>query len=1099
MAQHDLPPLISDGTSQPPADDTAADRWLPVAADPDLGYPPSAGTPGNRPPGEDLDLAIGWDRFEKLMLAVSSHVLAFRGIKFRRYGVQGQVQHGIDLAGRDVEGRFVVVQCKDYQEFTAGDLRKAVETFASGRRPFDAGHLIVATSASTERTQLADELATLQGEHEDLELDLWGAEQINDFLRYQADVVARFWTRETADVFCTGAPLPGVPAPPLDRQEQADRILVGPLKTSEVRPILRAAEAERASAPDQSARKYGEIASRLEDAGFRGHASVLRSRQLDALREAGLLDEAAELAGRLGAAALHHGDRSEPRRLARMLDGLTRSDASAETEHATAIRRHARLIRAAVDAILHPLGAASDKFADALNEARDDAETYQPLLVLLFAERQFAMAPDRLETHRSLIDSSIEQAERQATDDHSEDILMRLRLVRAEYDGAERRSLLSSARQHAVPGRHAALIKSREARRYCLEGRSDEAAEAWREAVRDAIHAGLAEEAADWLYAIRAVNVQYGPLSPEIDDEHRLAQALRTTGASRVLDRVRDPREQAMTALAREKATEAVLSTRSWLTDSAVTGSWAYEIEAAELLGDLYADNGEASLAASYYQRAGKSKKLVGLAKAAGDSLLPSGTLHGDPWWVLHARAALVAAQGDLIQDETAAGLLDDLTDLAARGLAGELADSPTQSLTIQAVRTACALASRGTVVQAAHLLDLLASEVPREPGHYRFIDDEHATVCVDIASTHETLADAALTRLFALAGNGVQKASSLITENTVLQLLRSASSRDTGADQAVSPNPLTEEQRRALRIKAGELVDEGGFLADVILAELDPDDPRVRVQANQARDRILGRPDPDPHRVAFGTRMVPDSFLVGSLVEGDLQRCLAKLMDVANDPRGAAFNRQDALTGARNVVIQLPTEAKSAVFQFSKAFVLGERDGSHLDDTVMGRPHPLSSFQISSASASLRAKGLYLAAASATSREEREWVRDRALDLLHSDDVSVVQAAAVTLSAIGGDVTEGVDVNLLATHQHVGVRQASAVLCMHHLERYEDLALRLAKDSDVRVRRTLAEAAASVASERVAPVATILDVLRGDARHSVRAAASPRCSQSGV
>ncbi|MFH9728152.1 hypothetical protein ACH4M4_35075 [Streptomyces sp. NPDC017254] len=359
MAQHDFPPLISDGTSQPPADDTAADRWLPVAADPDLGYPPSAGTPGNRPPGEDLDLAIGWDRFEKLMLAVSSHVLAFRGIKFRRYGVQGQVQHGIDLAGRDVEGRFVVVQCKDHQEFTAGDLRKAVETFASGRRPFDAGHLIVATSASTERTQLADELATLQGELEDLELDLWGAEQINDFLRYQADVVARFWTRETADVFCTGAPLPGVPAPPLDRQERADRILIGPLKTSGVRPILRAAEAERASAPDQSARKYGEIASRLEDAGFRGHASVLRSRQLDALREAGLLDEAAELAGRLAAAALHHGDRSEPRRLARMLDGLTRSDASAETEHATAIRRHARLIRAAVDAILHPLGAAS--------------------------------------------------------------------------------------------------------------------------------------------------------------------------------------------------------------------------------------------------------------------------------------------------------------------------------------------------------------------------------------------------------------------------------------------------------------------------------------------------------------------------------------------------------------------------------------------------------------------------------------------------------------------------------------------------------------------------------------------------------------------
>ncbi|MFI6062429.1 hypothetical protein [Streptomyces sp. NPDC051286] len=558
MAQYDLPRPAPKTTPESAVDGTAADRWLPVSVDPDLSHPPSAGASGNRPPGDDLDLAIGWDRFEKLMLAVSGRVLAIRGIKFRRYGVQGQVQHGIDLAGRDADGRFVVVQCKDYQELTAGDLRKAVETFTDGRRPFGAGHLIIATSASTERTQLADELAVLQGEHEDLELDLWGAEQINDFLRYQADVVARFWTRETAEVFCTGAPLPGVPAPPLDRQEQADRILTGPLKTSDVRPILREAEAERASAPAQSARKYGEVASRLEDAGFRGHASVLRGRQLEALREADLLYEAAELAGRLAATALHHGDRVESRRLARLLDDLTRSEVSAGPERAAAIQRHARLVGAAVDAVLHPLGAASHELADALIEARGETVAYQPLLVLHFAERQFAMESDQLEVRSSLIDRAIAQAEPQAMDEYSEDIVMRLRLVRAEYDGAERRALLSAARRHTVPGRHAALIKSREARRYCLEGRAEEATDAWREAVHDAIHAGLTEEAAQWLYAIRAVNVQYGPLTAEIDDEHRLAQALRATGASRLLDRVRDPREQAMSSSEVVKSNETV-------------------------------------------------------------------------------------------------------------------------------------------------------------------------------------------------------------------------------------------------------------------------------------------------------------------------------------------------------------------------------------------------------------------------------------------------------------------------------------------------------------------------------------------------------------
>ncbi|MET9433921.1 hypothetical protein [Streptomyces sp. NPDC006551] len=459
-----------------------------------------------------------------------------------------------------------------------------------------------------------------------------GAEQINEFLRSQADVVARFWTRETADSFCTGAPLAGVPAPTIDRQEQADRILVGPLMTSDVRPILRAAEDERATAPERSAQKYGDIAVRLEEAGFRGHATVLRQRQLEALQEAGASDQVAELAGSLAAAALHVGDRSEPKRLARLLDTLARGDESAETERGVGLRRHARLIRAAVDAVLHPLGTSYGTLADVLHAERNHVVPYLPLLVLLLTERRMAMGLNQPETHRFLIDSAITQAGQQSKDDQGDDIVMRLHLVRAEYDAAERRSLLGAARRGSVPRRHAALIKSREARRLCLEGRADEAADTWREAVADAIHAGLTEEAADWLYAIRAVNVRYGPLTEQIDEEHRLAQALRAAGTTRVrlLDRVREPREQAMSSLVREQPTEAVLSAQCWLTDSVITGSWANEADASALLGRLYANNTEASLATSYYERAGRTKELVVLADAAGDSRLPVGSLSED-------------------------------------------------------------------------------------------------------------------------------------------------------------------------------------------------------------------------------------------------------------------------------------------------------------------------------------------------------------------------------------------------------------------------------------------------------------------------------------
>ncbi|SIN12016.1 hypothetical protein [Micromonospora cremea] len=57
-----------------------AGPWLPLQSDQNLQTLPVPGLPGNRPPGEDLDLRLGWDRFEKLLLAVARRALGLRGI-----------------------------------------------------------------------------------------------------------------------------------------------------------------------------------------------------------------------------------------------------------------------------------------------------------------------------------------------------------------------------------------------------------------------------------------------------------------------------------------------------------------------------------------------------------------------------------------------------------------------------------------------------------------------------------------------------------------------------------------------------------------------------------------------------------------------------------------------------------------------------------------------------------------------------------------------------------------------------------------------------------------------------------------------------------
>ncbi|WP_406447580.1 hypothetical protein OHB14_50170 [Streptomyces sp. NBC_01613] len=1034
-----------------------------------------------------MDLHLGWDRFEKLMLALSRRVLGLRDIRFRRYGVQGQTQHGIDLAGREPTGDYTVVQCKDYAAFTAGDLRKAVAKFAVGRRPFDAGRLIVATSASTEATQLADELAGLQLKYPDLDLDLWGSEQINQHLRYCGDIVAQFWTRETAADFCTGAPLPGVPAPLPDRQEQAERILVGPLSTDDVAPMLRAADGKRAEAPAESATLYGDLANRLHEAGYRGHATVLRKKQLEALQEGGLFDEAAGLAAELAAAALHHGDSDQARILAHQLDQFARDAASSGTSEASVTARHAALINAAAQDIAHPLTMSC--LAPAL-EGGGSGPDYQPLLVLMLAEYRLATEPHMLEELDGIVSTALAQAKEQPATEQTQDTVVRLRLLRAEYDRAERQDLLREARRHRMKGRHAALVSAREARRCVLEGRAEEALESWRDAVQDGIHAGLAEEAADWLYAIRAANARYGPWTTEIDDEHRLAQALRTTGSGRLLDRLQDPRAQAMSALVRGKSTGAVLAARRWLTDSVVTGSWADESEAVTFLGDLYCDNEEPDLAAAYYQRAGSTEKLEKLAESMGDGLLSLVSGASQPWWVLRSRAALVAAQSDLGEDVVARELFDEMMDLAVRGRAGELVDSPTRSLAIQAAKSACALVSRSTHEQAAALLDLLGPDVPRKPNQYRHTDDEHAAACVAIAMARPGLAMRALTRLFDLADVHTDKALKVLVRDQTLRLLGALPQ----GDSIVSCSPLSDDEQNTLRTRADELARQGHYLSNVIQAAVNPDHPDVQERARAARDRLLARPEPDPNSMSLGSAMVPDSAMVCHLASDDQHACLEKLLTVASDRRELASNRQDALIGAHNLVADQEPGAKRTTFRASQPFVLGALDGSRLDDEFTGQAHPLSTLKINLGSASLRGHGLRLAAASATTADEQEWVRDQAVELLRSDEAIDIQEAALALNRLPREVTGDIDAPALAGHSHISVRQLSAVLCMQHPQRFADTMARLAADSSARVRRTLAEvAAAHSASDAPPAVAELLDRLGKDPRHSVRTMAHRR------
>jgi hypothetical protein len=1094
-----------------------ANPWSDVFGDPKLSGPPNPGKPGNVPAGANLDLNIGWIRFEHLMVFVAEANLGLAGVKFRRYGTPGQTQHGIDLAGRRADNSYAVVQCKDYKRFTAASLRAAVKTFATGDRPFDAKHLIIAVSSEADTTQLQDELAAQQDAHPEFTVELWGASQINDLLRERNDIVARFWTRETADTFCTAAPPAGVAAPAPDWLHLSDMILLEPTGMPGIVERINEADALVQSDPSAAADILGEVAQAITEEGFPGHAQGIRRRQFDLLTNAGRHADMVELAAQLAVAALHQGHDDTARLYIHTIeqtkqahdgaaagqdDGAKASAANAEITAAAQV--HINVLNAAVSAVAHPTGD-KDALASQLRELMaSGGPEYFSALVLLLAELEaadriyslpdgvhpepHAVSPGAVEYFDDLIAAALKHPGASATNPYDARLAFRLRLIQTRHNPSLHIKLVNDARMLKLTRPEAALTLAAEARRNADQAAPSDAMMNWRRAIQEAIHDGNTNDASGWLYSVRGVRIRYRYFDPSLNDEHYLAQGLPTSGSGSALTRTRDHETQAYREAAENRATAAINAARRWLADSITLSDWVDEASAVELLGDLYARNAEPQRAALCYQWSDEVKKLEQLVQNAGDIALPIRSIDHGPWWIRRAAVRLIALQEDLLDDDTAAAYLRKLTDTIRSSHKGELTD-PLGNLRLAALKTACALAGRGTTDDALALLDELESDVEREPNHYRFHDKEHVEACLRIAQAHPTLTDTTLARIFALAGVDCHDALTALSREQVLGLLREPE------PDAAKERAITTRRRQHYRDQIAALDEAGKYSANVAACALGVKTSRTTDQVQQAVERLRNRPAADPNMFALEGHLVPDSYLVTKLAPEEAPECLARLMQAAEDRGEAAPNRASALIAARNLIHDVDHATRANVFERAKAFVTGEQDGSHFDDFITN-PHPLSTMQVNLGPSTLRGGGLGLAAAAADGRDARNWVAQQAVSAFRSDDTQVAEEAARALNVIGTDLDTPPDPGLLAAHPNPMVKILGTVFAAADPGKFEYVLETSANDPDWRVRKAAADAIAQLHtakddSAQHAARRRVLALLAVDKRHSVRAAAT--------
>ncbi|WP_432491476.1 hypothetical protein [Kineococcus gypseus] len=229
------------------------------------------------------------------------------------YGRRGQTQYGLDVVAYTPDRGTVLYQVKRYQKMTAAKLRKAVVEYAGRPRPvghdlparrFNPSVFVVVTSATIEDTAVNDELEDLRREYAgDLEIELWGAAQLNPFLRARSAFVTAVFGAAWATAFCGTAASPTSPGDP-DPQGLID----GPTRALRLESRVTDAEAMTKTDPAAAAELYASVAAELDAASFPGQAAQMRSHQAGAARAAGDLPTSFRLRVQALLAQLTRGD-----------------------------------------------------------------------------------------------------------------------------------------------------------------------------------------------------------------------------------------------------------------------------------------------------------------------------------------------------------------------------------------------------------------------------------------------------------------------------------------------------------------------------------------------------------------------------------------------------------------------------------------------------------------------------------------------------------------------------------------------------------------------------------------------------------------------
>lgn len=209
------------------------------------------------------------------------------------YGRSGQKQWGLDIVENRNDGANEVFQVRRIDSLTPAGIRGAVDDYAgpprsddnpNPARRFNARAFTIVTTAEFQTdTNNGDELEALRERyHDDLDLDIWGAEHVETMLRHEPYIVAAYFGASWAQAWCGAEvhlPAPAAPA--------ALAFVESPYEVLGLTTLRAEASALETTDPARSSELFRSLAGELQRSGFPGHAATITRRQAKCLQAAG--------------------------------------------------------------------------------------------------------------------------------------------------------------------------------------------------------------------------------------------------------------------------------------------------------------------------------------------------------------------------------------------------------------------------------------------------------------------------------------------------------------------------------------------------------------------------------------------------------------------------------------------------------------------------------------------------------------------------------------------------------------------------------------------------------------------------------------------